>query len=500
MYACRARRNRSFVERIRKAGPPVASGLLLLLAFPPFNLVPLLFVALVPLLLSLRHASTNGAWKRGYVFGLVFGLGRLHFIEALTAQWTGSVALGVIPWLLAALAMAIYFGLVSMSIRSCWARQISWLIPLVWAGMEVLRSYLPVVAFPWALVAIPLWRYPIVIQEARLGTIYLIGAWVVLVNLALVFAIRGERQPAKWSSAVACGLLLASFVLYGLESSTTPVRVTVGQTGVDMAFGDPATQELRTAKVIDQLEKRALESKSRLLVLPEGSVRLPRLGAALPFLVDPRLPVLFGAQTGTGPIYQSAVAYDGRWQSVDKTRLVIFGEFVPGRDSLPFLAAFHLPSGDLSAGEHGTQALSVGGLRVGPVVCFEETFPDLAWRQSLNGAQMLAVISIDDWFMGSSAPEEFMAATVWRAVETGLPLVRSASLGYSFATDGHGRIMAQAPLARPEALEVDLPVPTHPVVGYWEPVFPLIAVASLFSVPWIKRKRSSGRLLATDVE
>src|SRR6185436_20490735 len=96
---------------------------------------------------------------------------------------------------------------------------------------------------------------------------------------------------------------------------------------------------------------------------------------------------------------------------------------------------------------------------VGPLICFEGLFPDLAYRQATNGARLLTVISIDDWYMGTAAPEQLRSAAVWRAVETDLPLARAASLGYSLAVDQRGRIMNQAPIKEGVPLHAEFAIP-----------------------------------------
>ena len=167
---------------------------------------------------------------------------------------------------------------------------------------------------------------------------------------------------------------------------------------------------------------------------------------------------------------------------------MIFGEFVPARDYIPFLKAFNIPTGDLSAGDHGTQALTLGGLRVGPVICFEGMFPDIAYKQARNGARLLAVISNDDWYIGTPAPDQARLASIWRAVETGLPLVRAASLGYSMAVDGQGRVIAHAPVGRPFPLQVNVPVPLQAPDDRWLPVFPCLALIVFVGVPIVAKR------------
>lgn len=261
-----------------------------------------------------------------------------------------------------------------------------------------------------------------------------------------------------------------------------------------MAFESP-DQKDRMAEAMRHLTAVAVNTRSDLLVLPEGfgdaSQQLP---PTTPAPIDPRVPILFGAQRGMSPAYQSVFSYDGsRWQYTDKTRLVIFGEYVPGRDWIPFLNAFHLPSGDLRPGDK-LQTLDVKGTKVGPLVCFEGMFPDLAYRQALNGAQMLAVVSIDDWYMGTAAPDQLASESVWRAVETGLPLVRSASLGHTMAIDGHGHVLTEAHLGETVGLHAEIQVPEKPSVFPLYPALPIGFLASLvvaFLIPWIPKRRES---------
>jgi len=129
---------------------------------------------------------------------------------------------------------------------------------------------------------------------------------------------------------------------------------------------------------------------------------------------------------------------------VDKTRLVIFGEYVPFRDRLPFLSAFDVPSGDLRPGDEiGT--LELDGLRVAPVLCFEALFEEVSRVSASRGAEVIAISSIDDWYQGTGAIDALISGAVMRAIENGLPVVRSASLGPSAIIDARGNIVAYAP-------------------------------------------------------
>ncbi|MCX7799666.1 MAG: apolipoprotein N-acyltransferase [Fimbriimonadales bacterium] len=467
-------------------GPAIFSALLALCCFPPMHLGLVAFVAWVPWLLQLREADGRTAFRSGLAFGFVFLLGQMVWLPVLVRSWTGSLALALLPWLLAALVGQLYFGLAGWLMAR--AYRIGLLaVPAAWAGVEVLRSYMPVLAFPWGLAGFPLWPYPALIQHAHFGTIVLVGAWVLLANV--VFAeVLSKAEPSRLRSPVLVWvfLLLVSWVRFGAPVQGRTVSVTIGQPGVDLAFTDGSTEAKVREAILEILASAALQ-RSAFTVLPEGLVRVPTLGEPDVEFAKPGLPpVLFGAQRGTGPVYQSAFAYDGRWSIADKTRLVVFGEFVPGRDWLPFLDRFRLPAGDLTAGERLSQ-VEIAGTRVGPLLCFEGLFWDLADRHARAGAQLLAILAIDDWYVGTPAPDQLAANAVWRAVESGLPTVRAATLGWSMAVDPRGRILARAPFGQRSALRAELQLPRRAEPNPLRAVLPWLFLGALPLIAWLGR-------------
>jgi len=475
--------------------PAFVSAILLLLAFPPYNIWPLVFVALVPWLYSLQIADKREAWRMGYFFGLITFAGQTTWLYSLAVHWTGSPILSFLPWVLVAFAGAVYFGWLSRLALWCIEREKLWLFPIFWAGVEVFRSYIPVISFPWGLMATPLYRSPFLIQTAHFGTIYLVSAWIVLLNIGIVAAIRKETL------SVARPLLTAFLLGLGIcglgwisKPKTHPFAVTVGQPGVDMAFGNPQTARSEAARNISGFVAAARAGGSQMLVLPEGSVEGDDYPPRPEFPLAPDLPVLFGSQRGKGPTYQTAFGYDGKWHYADKTRLVIFGEFVPGRSTFPWIAkTFDLPTKDLDASPNGVQSLKFGGTVVGPMLCFEGLFPDISYKQARNGSEILAIMCIDDWYMGTSAPEQLRAAATFRAVETGLPVVRSASLGYSLIMDGKGQIMGEIPLKETAALKIDVPVPDQSPVFPLLPVFPVVCLLVVLIVPLAWRPKTQAQ-------
>ncbi len=480
----------SWLERVKKGWPCAASALLLLLAFPPFNLGLLVFAALVPWLLSLKGATNREGWRSGYCFGLVYSLGQFVWMFLFVNNWTGKPILALVPTLIAAFIYALYFGVTGSLIALAWRRNWWWAIPFIWSGCEVIRSFMPTLAFPWGLIHTPLWVFPELIQLSAFGTAYLVSAWVVLLNVIIALAmLRVAWTQVRIPASVALVLLVASFVRHGSPWEGKPAKILVVQPGVEMAFLKPDEEARQIQAKMTELAVRLSQVEADLAIFPEG---LARVGAdwppkELPFPVLGKPAFVFGAQrteiTPSGPSQrQSAVSYDGKWHFADKTRLVIFGEFVPLRNELPFLKSFNLPSGDLAPGEK-TTALTAAGYKVGTLLCFEALFSDVAMAQANNEANLLAVMSIDDWYLGTPAPDQLMAASAFRAVETGLPLARAASKGITCVFDARGNVVARAPMQQTHVLTANLLLPERKSAFAGIGIFPIVAASSWLLLP-----------------
>src|ERR1035438_3948063 len=94
---------------------PSASALLILAAFSPLSLRPLVFVALVPWLLAMPYATRKQAWRSGMWFSFFFALGQMWFAASLAHKVSDSWPVSMIPWLLCLPLGAMYFGPLAMT-------------------------------------------------------------------------------------------------------------------------------------------------------------------------------------------------------------------------------------------------------------------------------------------------------------------------------------------------------------------------------------------------
>src|SRR5690606_13021451 len=79
-----------------------------------------------------------------------------------------------------------------------------------------------------------------------------------------------------------------------------------------------------------------------------------------------------------------------------------------------------------------------GGLRIGPMVCFETAFPDMSRALAEGGADVLLAQSSTSTFQQSWAPAQHASIAALRAAETGRPMVHATLTGVSavYGPDG----------------------------------------------------------------
>jgi apolipoprotein N-acyltransferase len=175
--------------------------------------------------------------------------------------------------------------------------------------------------------------------------------------------------------------------------------------------------------------------------------------------------------------YNSAFLYrpDGQKypRRYDKIHLVLFGEFMPFRKTLPVLFNLLMKftpydfDYSLDAGSEYT-VFEMNGreqqgrtYRFSVMICYEDTVPDIARRFALDDAgqkriDWLVNISNDGWFVrfkwdpalreangnvfASTELVQHTAICVFRAVENRLSVVRSVNTGVSCLIDSVGRV------------------------------------------------------------
>jgi len=136
-----------------------------------------------------------------------------------------------------------------------------------------------------------------------------------------------------------------------------------------------------------------------------------------------------------GSNYFNSMAFQGH--IYDKKHLVPFGEYVPFKSIIDntFLSKF-INTSSLIAGEDKFFPTSIV-----PLICYEGIFPNIVAKNRRNGAKLIVNITNDSWFGKNTGPRQHFTHIRFRAVEEGLPLIRSSNMGFSGMIDPFGKVI-----------------------------------------------------------
>jgi apolipoprotein N-acyltransferase len=175
------------------------------------------------------------------------------------------------------------------------------------------------------------------------------------------------------------------------------------------------------------------------------------------------------AGTYRDPLYYSSLFYLWREPTglagaavFDKHRLVPFGEYLPLEDQLEPLGIKKLVAvGDGFTPGPPPRPVTLQRPRVPvvqPLICYESLFPGFTGRRGPRPAWIIN-ISNDAWFGATSGPWQHLNLASYRAIEQGLPIVRSTPTGVSAVVDPYGRIKPGERLPIGEAGVIDAHLP-----------------------------------------
>jgi len=447
----------------RRLVAAAVSGALLLLAFPPFDLRYVAWVALVPLALALREATGRAGALLGLVAGVVFFGPLLYWLVPFgVVAWLPLVLLMTASWILAG-----WFG--AWSSHNVLGRLLG--IPLIFTAADMLRSRWPLGGFAWGLLGTTQHSGKPLLPLARVGGVFLVGLVVFAINASIAEVLAGGRWWRRVLFAVVAAALAVAPASLPLGLAGAPrgsLDIAAIQVNVrEGVFGPTRGRQLgdEGLRIVEQFQQRsdALASDPPDLVIwPENALdrdplRDTEVGARLAQAVqDVGRPFIVGAITDVDPTHfrntllfiDADASIKGRY---DKQHLVPFGEYVPWPSLRDRISALRQVPFDGVPGD-GPVTFEVGGVRIGGVICFESIFPELVRRFVDQGAQILLVGTNNASFGRTTAASEHLAQSQMRAVEEGRYLVHAAISGISAVVAPDGRILQRAGVFRDATL------------------------------------------------
>lgn len=313
-------------------------------------------------------------------------------------------------------------------------------------------------SFPWARISLGQYTATPLIQAASLFGIDGVDTVILAVNalISICFITPPKKRVAAALAAVliftanlSFGLVRIATVKNGEAITVMTVQASIEQTKKWSSSGDKICYA-----VYSDLTKANLTDGVDLILWPESAV--PKVYKSEKSLKQYKklskelgVPILAGvllkgeeANTNNAVL----ITKDGVKANYSKRQLVPFGEYMPYQKSLlkifPFLGELNIVKDDYTNG-HSSVIMNVKNGKIGSIICFESIYPNLSRQSVKDGAQLLIEVTNDSWLKDSPAMTQHLAHGVFRSVENGRYLVRSANSGISAVIDSRGKVTQQ---------------------------------------------------------
>ena len=431
-------------------------GALTSLSLPPYNLLFVNFITFslffIYIFKKKKYFSKNKAFLFGWFFGFGYFVTNLYWISIsltfdINFKFLIPIALILIPAFL-----AIFYGVATycfffIDIKKPVSNLL--LFSLIFGVIEFIRGNI-LTGFPWNLIAYSFSNNLEIIQITSLIGTY--GFNILCISFFTSPAILILKENKK-EIVVCIFFLLMPIALYlaGLSKikSFQSLKVikneqTIRAVGSKISL-DRFYENIDTISVISELIELSepdLENKT-LFLWPEGiipSINQSELSEFY-FLFDKKFNDnhLFGIGINSfeNKFYNSFSFYDHNLNLVNaynKVNLVPFGEFLPFEKILGIVGLKSLTNNYQSfSGGENREIIKISendfNIKILPLICYEIIYSGKIFDNT--DFDYIINISEDGWFGNSIGPRQHFTHSIFRAIESGKYLIRSANNGIS---------------------------------------------------------------------
>ncbi len=443
---------------------PFILGVITSFSLPPYNFFFINFLTFPLLLIYLISNYKKGKWisfKIGWMFGFGYFISNLYWItNSLTFEHNFKplipVALILIP-----LFLGIFYGVVTFacSFFSLNKKFNSILIfSIFFSLIEFVRSFI-LGGFPWNLIVFTWTNFLPVLQILSFVGTYTLNLLSITFFLIPTIILFNYKKIKKLFILIFATLLLIINFIYGslvLKKNEIVneiklnyiIKIVSPKIDINRYFKDESPEKI-ILELVKLSEPNSLEQA--VFIFPEGIFSniyledLKNYEYIFSENYSSQHKIILGINSyKEKKIFNSLVVLDKDINILHKyykNKLVPFGEFLPFETFLTRFGIKKITQGYRSFSSSSERnIINVNNINLLPLICYEIIYSGKLKKKN-DEFDILLNISEDGWFGNSVGPYQHFSHSVFRSIEEGKNLIRSANNGISAFINSKGQII-----------------------------------------------------------
>ena len=456
---------------------PFICGLVSSLSLPPYNYFFLNFISFPLLLLfylSLERKKNFPSFIYGWIFGFSYFASNIYWIaNSLTVE---EIFKPLIPFAITIvpLFLGIFYGisfLIFFHFKPKKKIKSIFLFALIFSFIEYLRGHV-LGGFPWNLISFSLVEINQFIQILSYVGTYSFNLIVVTIFLVPAIILFEVTTKTKLLTIFLAVIFIISNLIFGnlvlnkhnnILSTPLNLVIKIVSPKIDLKRFFDGTDP---ALVIKDLAKLGdTDDRDAVYIYPEGilpSINLNEIqeysSIFKNYLKDNHKIIVGITRYKETEIFNSMALLDNNLKlisSYDKNNLVPFGEYLPFENFFKNYGFKKITQGYQSFSSANERSIiSVNDLRFLPLICYEIIYSGRLNKNSEN-YDFIINISEDGWFGESIGIDQHFFHSIFRSIEEGKNIIRSANNGISAYIDSKGQIIKKIESTEKGVIEID---------------------------------------------
>ena len=463
---------------------PFLLGLFTSFSLPPYNFLIINFITFPTLLFFLTYNYKKSKWisfKIGWLFGFGYFISNLYWItNSLTFE---EIFKPLIPFalIIIPLFLGIFYGLGTLicsffNLKKNFSTVL--IFSVIFSLIEFIRGFV-LGGFPWNIIVYSWTNYLNSIQILSLIGTYSLNLISITIFLLPFLVLFQKEIKLKIFIFIFLLFVLIGNAFYGYkkikndekfysEFKDFKIKIISPKISID-SFFEVNNEGIIIEELIELSNPNI--SHNTIFVFPEGAlagVNLNKLKSFKEIFLkkysDKHI-IIMGINTeeeigNSSKIYNSMVVLDNNLNLINeynKIKLVPFGEFLPFENFFKKIGLKKVGYGyeSFSAGNK-RKSISLGfdNLNFIPLICYEIIYSGKVSLES-GKANFIINISEDGWFGDSIGPQQHFSHTIFRAIEEGKNIIRSANNGISAYIDSNGLIISKLESNKKGVIEIN---------------------------------------------